>query len=230
MTTVLSASARSEPTLQMSSNVAWNGIPFAANPSWPDPLQPHADHLAIRVLRQSEALKLRRIGIAAPRNQKSETSLTSLLLQGFRHLEGTKVFAFDLNTGSNGFTAFLARKAVPAQTNKQMTTASFRLAPNLAVSQIADPAISSMSCLTSYATLDEIDQIDAEFQPDLMLFDLPALLDHPDALAAAPMLDGLLICVPSDVTTERDLSMCRDRFEGILPIIGSVLTESRGMI
>lgn len=226
MTTVFRESTRTEAPLSVSPQAEWDVIPMAKTAvHWPLVLQPHADQLAVRVLRMAQAQNLRRIGIAAPRDGQSKRSVVSLLLQGFRHLSGTRVFALDLTQNSFGNSDFLGPENF-ASTSEE----ALRLTPTVAVMCPITAALPSITQLTSPLMGTRIDQIDAGLRPDLMLFELPALLDHSDALAAAPLLDALLICVASDETTEQDLLMCRDRFEGILPVMGTVLTESRGLV
>lgn len=229
MTTVLRESANADTPLSVSSQTAWDGIPMAKTAlQWPLALQSHADQLAVRVLRQAQAQNLRRIGVAGPRDNPAKGSMVHLLLQGFQSLTGTRVFALDLTPHATGVADLI--DPVRVQGNADITDAAIRLAPTVAVTRPITASLPSIAQLTSPQINTRIDQVDAGLQPDLMLFDLPALLDHPDALAAAPLLDGLLICVTCDMTTENDLSMCRDQFEGILPVIGTVLTESRGLI
>jgi protein-tyrosine kinase len=54
------------------------------------------------------------------------------------------------------------------------------------------------------------------------LFDLPPLLSFADALAFAPMADGIIVVVRARKTPKEDLARCMDMLEGF-PILGYVM-------
>jgi protein-tyrosine kinase len=63
--------------------------------------------------------------------------------------------------------------------------------------------------------------------PDrVVLFDLPPLLGHDDALAFAPQVDAALVVVAEEHTRREDLQRSLEMVRGV-PIVGTVLNRSR---
>jgi protein-tyrosine kinase len=60
----------------------------------------------------------------------------------------------------------------------------------------------------------------------VVLFDLPPLLGHDDALAFAPQVDAALVVVTEEHTRREDLQRCLEIVRGV-PVIGTVLNGSR---
>ena len=72
-----------------------------------------------------------------------------------------------------------------------------------------------------------LDDIEARFQPDLMLFDGPAVLEGGGYMALAPLLDATLLVARAHHTHPDDLSRSRDRVEQFSNLLGVTLNATR---
>lgn len=73
-----------------------------------------------------------------------------------------------------------------------------------------------------------LERMRAALQPDLVIYDMPAMLAHDDISAFLPQLDGVLLVSDGTKTMGRDLLECERRLEGRAPLLGVVLNRARG--
>lgn len=78
------------------------------------------------------------------------------------------------------------------------------------------------------ATAATLDRIDAEFAPDIMLFDLPPALAQDDVIALRPLYDCILMVVGGGKTTPRELRESIRRIGEDKPVLGMILNKADG--
>jgi len=92
------------------------------------------------------------------------------------------------------------------------------------------PALAAVSnsseLLTSERTRKLIREMKSRYTDRVVLFDLPPLLGHDDALSFAPQVDAALVVVGEEHTRREDLLRCFEILRNI-PVIGTVLNGSR---
>ncbi len=64
-------------------------------------------------------------------------------------------------------------------------------------------------------------------QPELILYDMPAMLAYDDMAAFTPQLDAVLLVSDGTKTMSRDLAECERRLDGRVPLLGVVLNRAR---
>ena len=69
-------------------------------------------------------------------------------------------------------------------------------------------------------------RIEAEFDPDVMLFDLPPALLNDDVIAMRPNFDALLIVAAGGVTRAKDIKEPERRLGDSIPLLGVVLNKA----
>jgi Mrp family chromosome partitioning ATPase len=65
------------------------------------------------------------------------------------------------------------------------------------------------------------------FMPDVMLYDLPAMLEHDDLEAFLPQVDGVLLVVDATRTLASQIAECERRLEGKANLLGIILNRTR---
>lgn len=85
---------------------------------------------------------------------------------------------------------------------------------------------SSSELLASEQTRKLTRELKNRYVNRIVLFDLPALLGHDDALAFAPQVDAALVVVAEEHTHREDLQRCLEILRDV-PVIGTVLNGSR---
>lgn len=222
-------------------------IASSAQPLWSDlPIRPAsiatnltnshewkstAASLSLRLLSRAKANSIRRVGVAGTRTGDGATTTLCAILHGLeRH--PARTVAIDLNFRRPALGRYLGHpratggKAMLSD-QEEAKTVALRIGPSTAVIAQSEVVEDPLGVALGPMAGKTLDRLDADYRPDLMLFDLPALLDHPDTLAIAPHLDALLLCTMADKTLEADLAACNSLLDGEIPVIGTVLTRCR---
>ncbi|WP_113910746.1 CpsD/CapB family tyrosine-protein kinase [Roseovarius dicentrarchi] len=63
--------------------------------------------------------------------------------------------------------------------------------------------------------------------PDIMLYDLPAMLEHDDLEAFLPQVDGVLLVADATRTLASQITECERRLEGKTNLLGIILNRTR---
>jgi Mrp family chromosome partitioning ATPase len=75
-------------------------------------------------------------------------------------------------------------------------------------------------------TEDCLNRLDAELDPDVVLFDLPPALYYDDVIAFRPLFDGVLLVVGGGITTEKEIKEVERRLGDSTPLLGMVLNKA----
>jgi protein-tyrosine kinase len=99
-----------------------------------------------------------------------------------------------------------------------------RVRPNLAVACSA-PTAHSSELIQSPRTLDALAQMQTEFAPDVMIFDMPPALAGDDVLSTLGAMDALLVVAAAGTTTAQDIRDAEQMFSGAAGFLGVVLNK-----
>lgn len=77
------------------------------------------------------------------------------------------------------------------------------------------------------AAAQHLAEIEARFRPDLMLFDMPPLLQSDDMLAFAGQVDCVLLVAAAEQTTAREIDHCERELARQTNVMGVVLNKCR---
>jgi len=114
----------------------------------------------------------------------------------------------------------LAGKAKPGQH-------LLRIGANLAVGTNRMPVAHTAELLQSPTMAEALDRIEAEFQPDLMLFDLPPTQVSDDTMAALGLVDCVLIVAAAESTTVQEIDRCERDLAVRTNVAGVILNKAR---
>jgi protein-tyrosine kinase len=76
---------------------------------------------------------------------------------------------------------------------------------------------------------EELDRIDADYEPDVMLFDLAPILQTDDALTVLQRLDAVIIVAAAEVTSIKELDQCEADVAANTNVLGVVLNKARSL-
>ncbi len=71
-------------------------------------------------------------------------------------------------------------------------------------------------------------RIEDEYDPDVVLIDLPPALSYDDVIAARPLFDGVLLVIGGGLTTEKEIAEVERRLGDGTPILGMILNKAEG--
>jgi Mrp family chromosome partitioning ATPase len=173
------------------------------------------DILRTRILAKMKSNGERRLAITAPTaGCGKSTFVGNLALSLARKQEiRTLVFDFDFRSPSLirkfGLEEIGPRFSALSGTRRNFDSTCLRVGSNLALSLNNTKPSNPAELLGSQRTRDLMEQIENDFQPDLILIDLPPLLPVDDARAALEMVDRALIVAMADVSTQAEVDQAQ---------------------
>ena len=72
-------------------------------------------------------------------------------------------------------------------------------------------------------------QMEQDFDPDVVLYDLPPALYHDDVIAFRPHFDGVLLVVGGGVTKPKEIREVKRRLGENTPLLGVVMNKAEGL-
>jgi Mrp family chromosome partitioning ATPase len=81
--------------------------------------------------------------------------------------------------------------------------------------------------LQASQTAHTLERMQAALQPEMVIYDMPAMLAHDDVSAFLPNLDAVLLVSDGTRTMGRELAECERMLQGQVPLLGVVLNRAR---
>ena len=163
------------------------------------------DILRTKVLLQMRQNGWKRLAITSPMPNSGKTTIACNLALGFGRQDDLRSLVLDLDLRDPSVAEFLnyepERGIGEVLTGKvDFTDQAVRLGPNVAFSMAKAPDLDPTRVLLAEDTADVIDQIEAKYKPDVMIFDLPSMLQNDDTRAFLKNVDCALIIVRANKT------------------------------
>ncbi len=203
-------------------------------------------HVAFDVLRTRLVQGLseqgwRRVVITSPTKDCGKTFISTNLAMSLSRQEKLRTVLMDLDlrnpsvapllgerdTGSMG--DFLRGKVPVADHFKRMGQNMLKIGSNVAfgLNDTREPFASEM--LASDATSDAIAQMEADLEPDVVIYDMPPALYHDDVMAFREHYDGVLLVVGGGTTKANEIRELKRRFGEDKPLLGVILNKAEGL-
>lgn len=201
-----------------------------------DPEDPKAqsfDILKTRLVRQAIAKGYRRIGITSTTANCGKTLVAANLAlslsreKDFRSL----VFDFDLRD-PDLIDRFGLRRAGPRYsalrgTRRIFDSTALKLSDSTILSLNATAEPDAAQVLSSANTTQLLLDLEASFEPDLLLFDLPPLTPTADGLIALGLMDAALLVIEADKSTRQDVELGEKMIAEHSNCLGVILNRCR---
>ena len=104
---------------------------------------------------------------------------------------------------------------------------AMRHGSNLAIASNHGPSRNPAELFHSSAAGPALDRIEAEFAPDVMVFDMPPMLASDDVMAFMRHVDCVLLIAAAGTTTIAEIDSCERELAGQTNVMGVVLNKSR---
>ena len=111
--------------------------------------------------------------------------------------------------------------------NQPMDDLLVRIGDNVAFGLNNRPASAPSELLQSNLTRNIMEQIKTDYQPDLMIFDMPPMLASDDHVGFLPLVDCGLLVGAADSTTISQLDNCEKELAELTNVLGIVLNKCR---
>lgn len=237
------AQGRASPVQHQGQDAPWQALePFTVNPR---DLENHRvvthaaseaatpfDILRTKVLLQMRQQGWKRLAITSPMPRSGKTTTACNLALGLGRQRDLRAILFDLDLRDPSVHSFF--ETTPPHGIGDLLTGqvdfaqqALRIGDNVAVSMSRGPVADPTRLLLDEQTAAVLDRIEAEYAPDLMIFDLPSVLVNDDTRAFLKNVDCALIVIRADATHYSQFNTCEREIGEQTNVLGVVLNAYR---
>ena len=190
------------------------------------------DMLRTRLRQVTRENGWRNIAVAAPTSGCGNTFTAVNLALSLSRVPGSRTVLMDMNLHRPGVAkAFDLAAPGPMRDYLGGTTAMsdhlVRLGDTLTLGLNAEPCEDASDVIQNPSSALTLDRMRAALRPELVIYDMPAMLAHDDLSAFLPQLDGVLLVSDGTRTMGRQLKECERMLDGQVPLLGVVLNRAR---
>lgn len=190
------------------------------------------DILRTRVLRQMRAEGWTHLAITSPNTACGKTTLSmNLALSLARHAE-LRVILMDFDLRRPRLAGLLGVRGAFDMAGLLAGRTSFadhavRFGENLAIGLNSTGISRPAELLLSSQTSEILEEIEAQFQPDIMIFDTPPMLGNDDNLAFLSQVDCTLLVAGAGSTSLAQIDAAERDLSGLTNVVGTALNKCR---
>lgn len=197
-----------------------------------DPAARQFDLLRTRLLQTLKERGWNRVAITAPRRGCGTTFTAVNLALSLARVPETRTILMDLNhrhpgigdaldiAGVGDMPGFLAGR-VPLERHL------VRCGDTLAVGVTAAPDRNASEILHDAQSADTLDWMSESLSPDVVVYDMPPVLEYDDVMAFLPQVDGVLLVADGASTTSDDIEACERVLDNQTQLLGVILNRAR---
>lgn len=190
------------------------------------------DMLRSRTIRQMKEKGWHRLAITSPGAACGKTTISLNLALSLSRQKDLKVMLIDLD---------VRRPTIHKQLNLQpkhsfhevlegkigFEDQAVRIGDNLIVATNNSPSRHPSELLQAAATREALNRIEAEWQPDIMIFDMSPMLASDDNVGFLGNVDCALLIAAAESTTLPNIDICEKELAGLTNVLGIVLNKCR---
>ena len=199
-----------------------------------DPAHSHFDILRTKVLRTMQKNGWVTLGITSPTSGCGKTTLALNLAFSLAHQPDVKTVLVELDLRRPAMARAIGLKAPQSmasvlQGTRGVAESFVRYGDNLAIGTNASSVRDSAELLMSARSAEGVAAIRRAFLPDVVVYDLPPMLQSDDVMAFLPQLDCVLLVAGAEKSRLDEVDKCeKDLAEGT-NVLGVVLNSCRYM-
>lgn len=186
------------------------------------------DILRTKVLLQMRQNGWKRVAITSPMPQSGKTTTACNLALGLGRQRDLRAILLDLDLRDPSVHDFF--QASPEHGIGQVLSGevdfadqAVRIGDNVACSMARQPESDPTRLLLAEETAEVLDRIEATYQPDVMIFDLPSVLVNDDTRAFLKNADCALIVIRANTTRYGQFDTCEREIAEQTNVLGVVL-------
>ncbi len=190
------------------------------------------DVMRTKLLHQMRHNNWRRVAITSPGSNCGKTTLSLNLAFSLARQTDIRVMVLEMDLRNPAMARMLGHSQ---KTNFAAALAGvepveqhiLRFGDNLAIATSHSRTASTAELLQGVTAAEVIDNIEARYEPDLMIFDMPPMLVADDTLAFLDQIDCALLLGAAEATSLDELDKCKRDIEARTNIMGVVLNKCR---
>lgn len=216
--------------------ISMNGDVLARNGLFTKPEEspagPAFDILRTRISQAMAERGWRRIGITSPTHGCGKSFTAANLALSLARRPGSRTVLIDMDLRHPGLHKMFGVTPTGAlrdflDGSQPMESLFVRLGRSLAIGLNSDPVAEAGDVLQAAETLQALEAMDVQLDPELVVMDLPPALVGDDVIALTGKIDAVLIVADGKHTTAKDIRACETLFENRIPVMGVVLNRAQ---
>lgn len=190
------------------------------------------DLLRTRLRQTTQEHGWRNIAVTAPTTGCGITFTCVNLALSLSRIPGSRTVLMDMNLRDPGVARAFDMDA-PGNLQDLLSRAVtmkqhlLRVGDTLALGLNREADENAAETLQDPATAHMLEKMRAALRPEIVLYDMPAMLTNDDVSAFLPQLDGILLVSDGTQTMAKQLRECESRLKGQVPLLGVVLNRAR---
>lgn len=190
------------------------------------------DMLRTRILQQARSHDWTRVALISPEPGTGKSTLTANVAFSLGRRTDLRSLVFDLDLRRAGLSRNLAQSRGHSMADVLAGEIGFlahgvRHGDNVAFGLNDGPVRNPSEILQSGRATEILDEIQNEFCPDIMLFDLPPLMASDEALGFLGNVDCALLLAEADKTTMEQIDVAERQLNELTNVMGVVLNKCR---
>jgi protein-tyrosine kinase len=190
------------------------------------------DVMRTKLLLQMRTNQWRRLAITSPTNDCGKTTVAANLALCLARQAEIRVMLVDLDLRRPALLAALGIShdldIARILSGRGAPEAQFlRIGANLAVTGNSRAADRSAELLQGVQAAEVLDRIEAQFAPDVMIFDMPPMLMADDTIGFLDQVDCALLVGAAEQSTREEIQKCAGELEARSNSLGVVLNKCR---
>lgn len=199
-----------------------------------DPAHSHFDILRTKVFRTMQKNGWTSLGITSPTSGCGKTTLALNLAFSLAHQPELRTVLVELDLRRPAMARAIGLKAPQSvagvlQGSRGVAESFVRYGDNLAIGTNAQSVRDSAELLMTARTAEGIAAIRRAFLPDIIVYDLPPMLQSDDVMAFLPQLDCVLLVAGAEKSRLDEVDKCEKDLADQTNVLGVVLNSCRYM-
>lgn len=188
------------------------------------------DLLRSRVVRQMKAENWTRLAVTSPTTKCGKSTISLNLALSLARYGQFRIILMDFDLRRPSQAHLLEYSAAPdipglLRPGARLTDYAVRYGPNLAICTNRMAVPRSAELLHSLDTEMALDRIEAEWKPDIMIFDTPPMQGNDDNLGFFAHVDCALIVAAAGASTLPQIDRCEQEVGHLTNVLGTVLNK-----
>lgn len=192
----------------------------------------HYDMLRTRILQRIRREGWKRIMITSPDSGCGKSTISSNLAVSFARNTELRAILLDLDLRRPSIGRFFGHRSHESfhdvlRGQEAFKNHAVRIGSNLVIATNRTPARNPSELLQSEGAIKCLDEIEHQYQPDVMLFDMPPMLGSDDTHAFMQQVDCAILIAAAEGTALEQIDKCEKDLAAHVPVIGVVLNKCR---
>jgi len=190
------------------------------------------DQMRTRVLQQMRANGWKRLAVTSATAACGKTTVALNLAFGLARQPDLRTILCEVDLRRPAMTAALGLSDAPSFARVLEGRSAFaeearRIGGNLAVAPTRHPARNPAELLHGPGVAGVLDAIEADYAPDLMIFDTAPLMASDDTMAFLGHVDAALLVAAAEATTIAQIDHCEKELAAHTSVMGVILNKCR---